>query len=424
MLARSTSTDVRVRARFVARATIVLVGSLPEPIGGVAENCFQVSNELAERNAAVHFLDSERGGVKRLPRLTSYSTLTGRYVTGLLLALTCPRLVWSWLRTAVPLSNRLGLGTIQALVLSHRIFRTTRRSKANLLVAHHAGRLGLAAVIAARATSTPLTLFIHGAEWAHEKWKSERSVARLVSNAADRVLANSRYTAGLCREATGRTDIAVIYPGVDHNAFRPAAREDEAPARPPVVLFVGAMHPRKGADVFADAIGRLPREVSARFVFAGPAGSLTPHVTASVAASGRSEDVQFLGKVPAAELPAVYQSADVFVFPTVWATEGFGLVAAEALACGVPVVGSRIGAIPEVVVDGETGLLFEPGDAGDLAAKLTMLLTDRSLRSFLARNAIRRAKAYTWAHYADDLLASAAGRDDAVGEAAFVSEAM
>jgi glycosyltransferase involved in cell wall biosynthesis len=163
------------------------------------------------------------------------------------------------------------------------------------------------------------------------------------------------------------------------------------------------MHRRKGADVLARAIPLLG-EVPARFRFAGPAGSLEVEVRSIVAEAGVGGRVEFLGELTLDALPRTVAAADVLVFPTVWGTEGFGMVAAEAMACGVPVVGSRIGAIPEVVLEGRTGLLFEPGDAVDLASRLRLLLEDLPLRRRLGAAAADHAASYRWDRLADALV--------------------
>jgi glycosyltransferase involved in cell wall biosynthesis len=295
--------------------------------------------------------------------------------------------------------------------MAERIEATTRRVHASLIVAHHAGDRGLTALVAARHTATPLTVLVHGAEWTHKGWLRDAAKARLVCRSADHVIANSGYTAQLCREATGRDVVDIINPGVDHAAFTPRVSTDTEVDEPvPVVLFVGELHPRKGADVLASAIRLLPDDLKVRFVFAGPGGSLGPTLRTTIQQSGRSDDVSVIGPVPPDALPDLYRAADVLVFPTVWPTEGFGMVAAEAMACGIPVVASQIAAIPEVVLDGQTGLLFAPGDAGDLAQKLLTLLADRPLRLSLGRQGAIEAERYDWSHVAEALLADAVRR--------------
>jgi starch synthase len=109
--------------------------------------------------------------------------------------------------------------------------------------------------------------------------------------------------------------------------------------------------------------------------------------------------------VPDDDLPDLYRAADVVVFPTVWRTEGFGLVAAEAMACGTAVVASRVGAIPEVVEDGVTGLLVTPDDEQDLARGISRVLSDEPLRRRLGEAGAARSQRFQWSTFADALLA-------------------
>ena len=383
------------------RRSLVLVGELPEPFGGVAMHCYNVCIELRRRGVDVHFLDSEPGSVKHLPLLASYSRVTGRYVRGGLSALRSPRVVRSWFALVFPVAHKIGLrASLQALVLGHRTYATARRAGTRSIVAHHAGELGLSALVAARALDAKVTLFIHGSEWTHPTWN--RKLSAIVAGRAHRIIANSSYTRQLCMDATGRTDISVISPGVDHGRFHPSCRTPEC-RDDPIVLFVGAMHPRKGADVFARAIPLL-HDLPARFIFAGPSGPLEPEVRSIISGSGAHDRVDFRGQLSSEELPRVLAEAEIFVFPTVWGTEGFGMVAAEAMACGVPVVASRIAAIPEVVLDEETGLLVEPGDPVDLASKLRLLLGDPSRRRCLGRAGTKHVQQYRWDRLADELV--------------------
>ena len=383
------------------RRSLVLVGELPEPFGGVAMHCSNVCTELSRRGVDVHFLDSEPGSVKHLPLLASYSRVTGRYVRGGLSALRSPRVVRSWLALVFPVAHKIGpRASLQTLVFGHRTYATARHAGTRSIVAHHAGELGLSALVAAKALDAKVTLFIHGSEWTHPTWN--RKLSAIVAERADRIIANSSYTRRLCMDATGRTDISVISPGVDHNRFHSSYRTPKC-QDDPIVLFVGAMHPRKGADVLARAIPLLD-DLPVRFVFAGPSGPLEPEVRSIISGFGAHDRVDFRGQLSSEEVPRVLAEAAIFVFPTVWGTEGFGMVAAEAMACGVPVVASRIAAIPEVVLDEETGLLVEPGDPVDLASKLRLLLGDPSRRHSLGRAGAKHVQQYRWDRFADKLV--------------------
>jgi glycosyltransferase involved in cell wall biosynthesis len=109
-----------------------------------------------------------------------------------------------------------------------------------------------------------------------------------------------------------------------------------------------------------------------------------------------------VGAIPRSQMPAFWASLDVAVMPSL--SESFGLVALEALACGVPVVSTTAGGLKEIVVDGECGLLVPPADAKALAHALLRLLTDQDLRLRLARGARRRAATFSLERRSFELL--------------------
>jgi len=118
---------------------------------------------------------------------------------------------------------------------------------------------------------------------------------------------------------------------------------------------------------------------------------------------GNSPHIATLGWIPYADMPRALGSARVVVVPTMW-PEPFGLVALEAMACGVPVVAHRIGGLAGLVKDGVTGFLVEPGDVDGLADRVGMLLNDPALYARCSREARDHALAFSWertvaAHY-------------------------
>ena len=210
----------------------------------------------------------------------------------------------------------------------------------------------------------------------------------------DGFLPVSRYAAATLRAPPART--RVIYGGADPARFRPD------PATPRAgVLFVGRLTPHKGVDRLLRA---LP--AGAELTLAGTAGHdrrlperSYPELLRSLAA-GRS--VRVAGPVAEEELPALHRRAAVFALPSVDRTcygrpvaisELLGLSVLEAMASGTPVVASRIGGVPEVVTDGETGFLVDPGDVGGLHDRLATLLADRRLaRRMGDARAVRRPR--------------------------------
>jgi glycosyltransferase involved in cell wall biosynthesis len=202
----------------------------------------------------------------------------------------------------------------------------------------------------------------------------------------------------------------VIYGGADPDRFRPDPGEVRAG-----VLFVGRLTPHKGVDRLLRA---LPKGVS--LTVAGTAGHDLRHPERDypqlLRSQARGRDVRFCHAVDEAELAALHRRAAVFALPSVEVTcygrsvgisELLGLSVLEAMASATPVVASRTGGIAEVVIDGETGFLVEPGDVAALQDRLATLLADRGLARRMG-DAGRAAvlDRFTWAACADRCLAA------------------
>jgi glycosyltransferase involved in cell wall biosynthesis len=140
-------------------------------------------------------------------------------------------------------------------------------------------------------------------------------------------------------------------------------------------LFVGRLSPEKGVSVLATAVGKLV-DVSLRVAGCGPDGYLLE------GASGVSN----LGALPPEAVRAEMGAATALVLPSIW-YENFPRTLVEAFACGLPVIASRIGALADLVDDGVTGLLFEAGDARDLAAKMRWAMHHPEQMAEMGRNA-------------------------------------
>jgi N-acetyl-alpha-D-glucosaminyl L-malate synthase BshA len=157
----------------------------------------------------------------------------------------------------------------------------------------------------------------------------------------------------------------------------------------PTLVHVSNFRPVKRVDdvvkIFARVRAQLPA-AELRLVGDGPE---RPAIEALCRSAGVAADVRFLGET--VDLPEVLRGSDVFLLPS--ETESFGLAALEAMSCGVPVVASDVGGLPEVVVHGETGFLVPLGDVAAMAAAALRVLTDAALASRLGRAARARAEA-------------------------------
>ena len=145
-------------------------------------------------------------------------------------------------------------------------------------------------------------------------------------------------------------------------------------------LFVGRLSPEKGVETLLAAWRKLVDPPTLRLVGTGP---LSPDVSDAVS---DSEDLEYLGHKPAPEVMELIAGAQFLVVPSIW-YETFGLVIVEAFAKSKPVIASRLGAMGELVQDGHTGLLFEPGNSDDLATKLAWAIEHSEEMRVMGKNA-------------------------------------
>ncbi len=189
--------------------------------------------------------------------------------------------------------------------------------------------------------------------------------------------------------------------------FQPAAESDSLDrvrqkyALPPkFILHVGTIEPRKNLIRLLDAFQSLLVDwPDLKLILVGKKGWLYDSFFDRLHALGLEEAVIFPGYVEEADLPAFYQLAEIFVFPSLY--EGFGLGPLEAMACGTPVVSSNSSSLPEVIGNG--GWLINPTDTAALASALHRVLADGSLRSDLKRRGLVQARKFSWQKTADEL---------------------
>jgi glycosyltransferase involved in cell wall biosynthesis len=137
------------------------------------------------------------------------------------------------------------------------------------------------------------------------------------------------------------------------------------------ILFIGRLTREKGIETVLEAWDRMKSPPLLRIIGDGP---LREKVECAARQQGE-KCIEYFGNRPHEEVIARLKQASVFLLPCEW-YEGFPHTILEAYACGVPIIASRIGTLADVVLDGKTGILFEPGNAADMAAKLEAILED------------------------------------------------
>ena len=192
-------------------------------------------------------------------------------------------------------------------------------------------------------------------------------------------------------------DAVVVGSGIDTADFPIDDGQQPRPWRWRV-LYVGRLDDRKGIETLIRAVGLLPADATLSLVGRGDADYVEQ--LRKVAADAGVADRMTIGAAPREALADRYREADVFVFPSEWG-EPFGLVPIEAMACSTPVVATGVGGSASFLADGRNCLLFEPGDAGALAAAIERLASDTELRRRVVEGGRVTAEARTTDRLAD-----------------------
>ncbi len=226
------------------------------------------------------------------------------------------------------------------------------------------------------------------------RWALRRTV-----RTAKRIIADSEATAADLVQFAGlsREQMDVVPLGV-HPRFQPASAEAQAAIRlkyslpDRFFLYVGTLEPRKNLPRLIEAWSCVAPDSDADLVIAGRRGWKTQAIDAAVSRSPHPQRIHFLDFIPEADLPAVMSAAFAFVWPSLF--EGFGLPPLEAMACGTPVLTSKVSSLPEIV--GDAALLTDPEDASAMAEGMQRLLHDTAFREGLMARGIERARLFSW----------------------------
>lgn len=192
--------------------------------------------------------------------------------------------------------------------------------------------------------------------------------------------------------------ITVTWLGYDADLYRPYTPQEVATFRAQkglperFWLFVGTIEPRKNLPMLLQAYARLPRHERLPLVLGGGAGWGMAAVQEAIATHNLQEDVRFAGFIPITELPLWYNSAETFIYPSVF--EGFGMPVLEAMACGTPVITSNVSSLPEVAQD--AGVCLPPDDAEAWADALRCAFRDATWREQARTGGWRVAQTFSW----------------------------
>jgi L-malate glycosyltransferase len=287
------------------------------------------------------------------------------------------------------------------IALTNTLVRVSRMHKLDILHAHYAVPHATAAylahqILSADNGSTPprTVTTLHGTDITLVG--SDASYADVVGFSIERSHGITAVSESLKRDTESslaiRSEIRVIPNFLDGTVWTrrpdPSLRARLSAGSCAVIVHVSNFRPVKRIGMVLDIFGMIHARVPGRLVMIGD-GPDRPAAERQAAAMGLSNHVEFVGEQQ--DLVPWLSTADVFLLPS--SQESFGLAALEAMACGVPVVASRVGGMPEVIVDGKTGFVCDPSDAGVMAERAIELLLDASRREAMAREAAADVRA-------------------------------
>lgn len=202
----------------------------------------------------------------------------------------------------------------------------------------------------------------------HKYWKAPNE--RNILNSATQVTAVSKFVANIAKNTLCDVPIQVIYNGIDTSLFHPITkvRDNSKPFR---LLYVGGWKTLKGVDLLASIMNKLGSEYELYYTGGNAAEKDKIHMPSNM---------YDLGLLTQKEVITQMQISDAFLFPT--RSEGFGLVAAEAMACGLPVIASNIASLAEIIDEGISGYLCRTNNICDFATKIKSLKTQENIKIF------------------------------------------
>jgi glycosyltransferase involved in cell wall biosynthesis len=242
----------------------------------------------------------------------------------------------------------------------------------------------------------------------HPQFFSKTFVARsrffipLSARRADKILTDSLFSKSQLVEKyrLGEEKIEVIHGGVDTGKFNRLDKDKakeyiyEKYGKKNFLLNVGRLEPRKNQLALIQAYDDLLRtmKMDEELLIIGPKDFQFELLYQYIRENGLEKKISIFNDIEDDELPLFYKAAKIFIYPTF--AEGFGLPVVEAMACGLPVIGSNTSSIPEIV--GEAGLLIDPYNVEDLKEGIKRLLLSPILRDQLSLKAVERSSRFTW----------------------------
>ena len=288
----------------------------------------------------------------------------------------------------------------QVLFYFLQLFRLHNKQKIDVVHTHDSIAF-FASYMFGKITKTPniftfhASIFSQGSENAYGRIQTKifKITNRFAARYADKLICVSKEMIK-CARFAGAADnkLILFYNPIDLSLFYPCKikmRKNEK-----ICLYVGTLRPEKGIEYFVEAIPKVMERIcDVKFIIVGN-GPIRNDLDKLIKAKKIEQSVNLVGHVPRHEIVEYYQKADVLVMPSL--REAQGIVALESMACGLPIIASNIGGIPEIVKDNFNGFLVPPANISALSDAIVKVLSNPDLRRKLSNNAIDSAKEFSW----------------------------
>jgi glycosyltransferase involved in cell wall biosynthesis len=269
------------------------------------------------------------------------------------------------------------------------IIRISRKIKPDIVHAQSFGS-GMPAFLSNRLLKIPYVIYGRGSDVYLPGWFTKLTAKGILKNAST-VIALTEHMKDAMQAIYSR-DVVVVPNGINLNENTEGEAEGENPGKR--VLFVGRLHPVKGAQYLLGAMKIIHQKLpEAKLVLVGD-GEEREHLETLTDNLGIRECVEFAGRVPHERVQDYMNQAEVFVLPSL--SEGFPVTILEAMACGLPVVATRVGGIPDIIEDGINGYLVGTMNQEQIAEALLKLLQDEQLRNNISDSNRETAEKYRW----------------------------
>jgi glycosyltransferase involved in cell wall biosynthesis len=343
----------------------------PKNLGGTEIASYNLAKHLTKRGHEIHIITSYDEGMPK------FGNVQGFYVHKI---------------------NSSRARVIGVLSFWLKIFLKIREIKPDILHAQDLS-MSLPAYLSRKILKIPYVVWGRGTDVYHPR-NFERFTMKPILRNAHAILALTEDMREKLK-CIYDTRIYVIPNGIDLEEYKDVMIIPNRKKGTKEILFVGRLHPIKGVQYLLRAMKQVQEKIpDARLILVGDGEERERLVSLSIQL-GIQKYVQFIGITPHNVVKTFMQQADVFVLPSL--SEGFPNVILEAMACGLPIIASRVGGIPDIITNDTNGYLVEVKDTNDMANKILLLLSDDALRKKLSDTNRHQIEKYSWENVISEL---------------------